>query len=124
MIFFKETFVHLFAVPPHLNFHDVNRVYLSGTLEVLPWNISGDVDMELHEKLRYPEQLRYGKECDLLPKLAIKLKLKNTLYFDKVQRHLGVLLRVAIDTKADYNCAIWSVTLQLKTPRNLKNDAV
>ena len=93
-------------------------------LEALPRNISGDVDMELCDKLQYHEQLRYGKERDLLPKLAIKLKLKNTLYFYKVQRHLGALLRVAIDTKADYNCAIRSVMLQLGTPRNLKNDAV
>ena len=124
MIFFKEKFVHLFAVPPHLNFHDVDRVYLSGMLEALPQNIFRDVDMELCEKLQYPEQLRYEKEFDLLPKLAVKLKLKNTLQFDKVQRHLGVLSRVAIDTKVDYNCAIQSVSLQLKTPRNLKNDAV
>ena len=46
------------------------------------------------------------------------------MQFDKVQRHLGALSRVVVDTKADYNSAIWSVTLQLKTPRNLKNDAV
>ena len=124
MFFLKKNLYIFFAVPPHLNFHDVDRVYLSGMLEALPWNISRDVDMELHEKLRYPEQLRYGKEHDLLPKLAVKLKMKNTLQFDKVQRHLAALSRVAIDNKSDYNCAIQSVTLQLKTPRNLKNDTV
>ena len=60
----------------------------------------------------------------MLPALEIKLKLKNVLHFEKVQRQLGILSRVAIDTKQDYNSAIHSVTLQLKLPKHLKNDAV
>ena len=60
----------------------------------------------------------------MLPALAIKLKLKNVLHFEKVQGQLGLLSRVAIDTKQDYNSAIRSVTLQLKLPKHLKNDAV
>ena len=85
--------------------------YLLGMLEALPHHTAGDVDVALHEQLRYPTQLRYGKEHEMLPALAIKLKFKNVLHFEKVQRQLGLLLRVAIDTKQDYNCAIHSVTL-------------
>ena len=93
-------------------------------LEALPHHIAKDVDMALHEKLWYPTQFRYGKECEMLPALAIKLKLKNVLHFEKVQRQLGLLSRVTIDTKQDYNCAICLVNLQLKLPKYFKNDAV
>ena len=116
--------VLLFVVLPHLNFHDVDHTYLSGMLEALPHHIAGDVDVALHEQLQYPTQLRYGKEHEMLRALAIKLKLKNVLHFEKVQRQLGLLLRVAIDTKQDYNSAIRSVTLQVKLLKHLKNDAV
>ena len=92
--------------------------------EVLPGRIKGDIDTELSENLRYPRQHRYGKYRELLPSLAVKLHLRNTLEFEKVQRHLGHLKRVAIDTKADYNSAIHAATLQLKVPKHLKNDAV
>ena len=102
----------------------MDRTYLSGMLEALPHHIAGDVDVVLHEQLWYPTQLRYGKECEMLPALAIKLKLKNILHFKKVQRQLGLLSRFANDTKQDYNCAIHSVTLQLKLPKKLKNNAV
>ena len=105
---------------PHLNFHDVDHTYLLGMVEALPCHIAGDVDVVLHEQLRYPTQLRYGKEREMLPALAIKLKLKNVLHFEKVQRQLGLLSRVAIDTKQDYNSAIRSVTFQLKLPKHLK----
>ena len=93
-------------------------------LEALPCHIAGDVDVALHEQLWYPTQLRYGKECEMLLALAIKLKLKNVLHFEKVQRQLGLLSRVAINTKQDYNSVIRVVTLQLKLLKHLKNDAV
>ena len=64
----------------------MDRTYLSEMLEALPCHIAGDVDVTLHEQLRYPTQLRYGKEREMLPALAIKLKLKNVLHFEKVQR--------------------------------------
>ena len=102
----------------------MDRTYLLGMLEALPHHIAGDVDMALHEQLWYPTQLRYGKECEMLPALAIELKVKNVLHFEKVQRQLGLLSRVLIDTKQDYNCAIRLVTLQLKLPKKLKNNAV
>ena len=92
--------------------------------EALPCHIAGDVDIVLHEQLWYPTQSRYGKGREMLLALAIKLKLKNVLNFEKVQRQLGFILRVAIYTKQDYNSAICSVTLQLKLPKHLKNDAV
>ena len=91
---------------------------------MLPCHIAGDVDVMLHEQLRYPTQLRYRKEHEMLLALAIKLKLKNVLHFEKVQRQLGLLSRVAIDTKQDYNSMIHLVTLQLKLLKHLKNDAV
>ena len=93
-------------------------------LEALPHHIAGDVDVVLHEQMRYPTQLRYGKGHEMLPALAIKLKLKNVLHFEKVQRQLGLLSRVMINTKQDYNSAIHLVTLQLKLPKHLKNNAV
>ena len=93
-------------------------------LEALPCHIAGDVDVTLHEQLQYPTQLRYGKEREMLLALAIKLKLKNVLHFEKVQRQLELLSRVVIDTKQDYNSTIRSVTLQLKLMKHLKNDAV
>ena len=102
----------------------MDHTYLSGMLEALPCHIAGDVEVALHEQLWYPAQLRYGKEHEMLPALAIKLKFKNVLHFEKVQRQLGLLSRVAIDTKQDYNCAIRLVTLQLKLPKKIKNDAV
>ena len=102
----------------------MDHTYLSGVVEALPHHIAGDVDVALHEQLRYPTQLRYGKEREMLPALAIKLKLKNVLHFKKVQRQLGLLSRVTIDTKQDYNSAICSVTIQLKLPKHLKNNAV
>ena len=95
----------------------MDRTYLWGMLEALQCHIARDVDVTLHEQLWYPTQLRYGKEYEMLPALAIKLKLKNVLQFEKVQRQLGLLSRVAIDTKQDYNSAICSVTLQLKLPK-------
>ena len=84
--------------------------------EVLPDSIGGDTDKELSENLRYPSQRRYGKERNLLPPLAVKLKLKNMAEFEKVQRHLEQLKCIGIDTKADHNCAIHAVTLQVKLP--------
>ena len=90
---------------------------------MLPCHKARDVDVALHEQLWYPTQLRYGKECEMLPALAIKLKLKNVLHFVKVQRQLGLLSRVMIDTKQDYNTVIRSVMLQLKLPKHLKNGA-
>ena len=102
----------------------MDRTYLLGMLEALQSHIAGDVDVALHEQLRYPTQLAYGMECEMLPALEIKLKLKNVLHFEKVQRQLGLLSRVMIDTKQDYNSAIHSVTLQLKLPIHLKNDVV
>ena len=92
--------------------------------QVLPDSIGGDIDKELSENLRYPSQRRYGKERDLLPPLAVKLKLKNMPEFEKVQRQLGQLKRVGIDTKADHNCAIHAVTLQVKLPKHCTNDTV
>ena len=97
----------------------MDHTFLSGMLEALPCHIAGHVDMALHEQLRYPTQLRYGKECEMLPALAIKLKLKNVLHFEKVQRQLGLLSRAAIDIKQDYNCVIRLVTLQLKLLKKL-----
>ena len=93
-------------------------------LGALPCHMARDVDITLHEQLQYPTQLRYGKEHEMLSALAIKLKLKNVLHFEKVQRQLGLLSRVTINTKQDYNSAICSVTLQLKLPKHLKNDVV
>ena len=91
---------------------------------VLPDSIGGDIDKELSDNLRYPSQQRYRKEHDLLPPLAVKLKLKNMPEFEKVQRHLGQLKRIGIDTKVDYNCAIHAVTLQVKLLKHCTNDTV
>ena len=68
--------------------------------------------------------MKYGKDVELLPSLAVKLRLKSTLEFEKVQRQLGHLSRVAIDTRADHNSAICAVILQLKLPKNVKSDII
>ena len=94
-------------------------------LSVLPGDISGDYNMELHnDKLKYPEQPKYGKEAELLPSLAKKFKLKNLEQFENVQRHLHQLSRCGIDTRSDYNSAIRAVMLQLKIPKNVKSDVL
>ena len=48
-------------------------------LQSLPSRVSTYVEMQLHEKLQYPQQIKYGKTSELLPSLAVKLRLKSTL---------------------------------------------
>ena len=90
-------------------------------LEALLRSLSGDAESEIREKLQYLKQMKYGKDAELLPSLAVKLQLKLTLEFEKVQRQLGHLSRVAINTRADHNSAIHTVILQLKLPKNVKS---
>ena len=92
--------MYLFAVPPHLSYHDVDKMYITGMLAALPKEIAGKVDLDLKQKLQYPTQPKYGKEKDLLPGLAVKFKLRNALQLQKVQRQLTELSRNGIDTHA------------------------
>ena len=125
MLFMNQfTIVHLFLVPPHLNFHDIDMTFLTGMLHTLPRSISGDAEMQLWEKLQYLKQIKYGKDSELLPSLVVKLRLRSTLEFQKVQRHLDALSRMALDTKADFNSAIHAVTLQLKLPKHVNSDVM
>ena len=94
--------------------------FILGMLEALPHSLSSDAESEIHEKLQYLKQMKYGKDAELLPSLAVKLRLKSTLEFEKVQRQLGHLSRVAIDVRADHNSAICAVILQLKLPKKCK----
>ena len=47
--------------------------FISEMLQALPHSLSGDAELELHEKLQYPKQIKYGKDAELLPSLAVKL---------------------------------------------------
>ena len=58
--------------------------FILGMLQALPRSLSGDTELEIHEKLQYPKQIKYGKDAELLPSLAVKLQLKSTLEFEKV----------------------------------------
>ena len=90
--------------------------FISGMLQALPHSLFGDAELELHEKLQYPKQIKYRKDTELQPSLAVKLRLKSSLEFKKVQRQLAHLSKMAIDTRADQNSAIHAVILQLKLP--------
>ena len=116
--------MYLFAVPPHLSYHDVDKTYMSGMLEALPKRIGGDVDANLKDKLRYPVQPKKRKDDELLPGLAVKFKLKNVLQLQRVQRKLTKLSRIGIETTANYNSAIHAVLLQLKIPKHIKSDVI
>ena len=70
----------------------MDHTYLSGMLEALPRHIAGDVDMVLHEQLRYPTQLRYGKEREMLPALAIKLKVQKCITLRESTKTVGTLI--------------------------------
>ena len=47
--------------------------FILGMLEALPCSLSGDAESEIREKLQYPKQMKYGKDAELLPSLAVKL---------------------------------------------------
>ena len=47
--------------------------FILGMLEALPRSLSSDAESEIREKLQYLKQMKYGKDAELLPSLAVKL---------------------------------------------------
>ena len=93
-------------------------------LSVLLADVAGDITLELHDKLKYPKQIQYGKEYDKLPAMAKKFRLRSGAEFDKVERELQQFAREGIDTHADHNSAIRAVLIQLKYPKPVKSHVV
>ncbi|MCG8626323.1 MAG: hypothetical protein MJE68_30535, partial [Proteobacteria bacterium] len=110
-------FPHI-AVGIHLEYHDVDLMYLKGMISEMKDKYAGSVDVDINSLLKYPQKVPYGVESLHLEDRTKKLWLRTNQDMKRVDMFLEKCHRSFIETDAGNNNAIHAICMQLHMPKN------